>query len=741
MTEADAPARGFGLPSISRSLQILAVALLVAIAGVTTQQLLQARAGLVADAARQMARLDMVFAEQAGRAVETVDLILRNAIEALQSAGGLHAVDRSATNDLLRRRIEGVRQVNEVAIVSRDGATLFTSRPGPPGQLPAAGRALLAQYVADPHVADPRGGLLLSEPFRGPDERWSALMTRPILDRDGQLAGMAVAYLNLSYFQDFYQAVELDEGGAILLHRRDGTVLARYPPDDKLVGTSFADLPPFKDILSHGIAGTVLMDSPVDGSRRVLAIRALKAFPLAVNVSVDLDRVLAGWRRQAWMLVGATGGAGLLLGALMLALAQRSRQVEALAGEFRAARDAAQAANAGLREQIEERERAEAALRQAQRIEALGQLTGGLAHDFNNLLTVVLGNVDLVQRIARLEGDAASRLATIRSAAERGARLTSQLLAFARRQPLVPRAVDLNNLVGGMSALLQSALSSPVRLEARLGEGVWLALVDPTQLELVVLNLALNGRDAMPQGGTLSIATGNFRLGPPEREDDPPAGDYVRISVSDDGSGMPPAVLARAFEPFFTTKPPGAGSGLGLSQVFGVANQSGGGVKIDTAPGRGTTVHVFLPRAAAGAVSAPPPPTAVPVSRTGQARVLVVDDDEDVRATTATLLRTFGYVVHEACGGPAALDIIRSETGLDVLLTDMAMPEMTGPELARQAAVLRPALPVVFVTGYADPESIAAGTRITRLLRKPFRPADLVTQIEAAMAGTEQAVE
>ena len=290
-----------------------------------------------------------------------------------------------------------------------------------------------------------------------------------------------------------------------------------------------------------------------------------------------------------------------------------------------------------------------------------------------------------------------------------------------------------------MTVLLQSALGGKVRLEMALQPDLWSALIDPTQIELVVLNLVLNGRDAMPGGGTITVATGNATLGPPEREEDPPEGAYVRISVRDTGSGMTPEVLAKVFEPFFTTKPPGAGSGLGLSQVFGVARQSGGGVRIDSAPGAGTSVHVYLPRADAAAAERPPPPCAAAAPRAGQASVLVVDDDEGVRSTTATLLRALGYGVTEAESGPAALDLLRAGAAIDVLLTDVAMPDMTGPDLAHHVAALRPGLPMVFFTGYADPDSISGSARMARLLRKPFRPAELAAQIEGALAETAQA--
>ena len=426
-------------------------------------------------------------------------------------------------------------------------------------------------------------------------------------------------------------------------------------------------------------------------------------------------------------MVVAAAVVALLPAAFALTLARRARRLERLAGELRAA-------NARPREQMTGRERTESALRPAQRIEAVGQLAGALAHDFNNLLTVVLGNLDLVQQTARLDDATAARLASMRSATERGVRLTAQLLAFACRQPLVPRAVDINAVLSDMGARLESALGSQVRLQTRPAAGLWPALIDPSQIENVVLNLALNARDAMPHGGTLAIGTANVRLGPPGCEEQPPEGDYVRISFADTGTGMSADVLARAFEPFFTTRAAGTGSGLGLSQVYGVVRQSGGDVRIDSAPGIGTTVLVFLPRATANAGHQPPPPVAA-VPRAGPASVLLVDDDEDVRCTTAALLRNLGYRTIEVASCAAALGVLRAGAVVDVLLTDVAMPEMTGPELARHVAEWLPSLPVVFCTGYADPESIAGAGVVPRLLRKPFRPAELAAQVEAALAG------
>jgi signal transduction histidine kinase/ActR/RegA family two-component response regulator len=419
--------------------------------------------------------------------------------------------------------------------------------------------------------------------------------------------------------------------------------------------------------------------------------------------------------------------------------------VEALLGVSQAAQEAAEQANARLLEQMAERERAEAAMRQAQRIEAVGQLTGGVAHDFNNLLTVILGNIELLEFSAALGPEEAERLGTMRSAAERGATLTAQLLAFARRQPLVPRDVDLNAMLRGMRDLMQSALGSRVRIELHVAADAWPARVDPTQLELVVLNLAINARDAMPRGGVLRIGTRNHTLGPcaPEGSvtwnglsagDAPPAGDYVAIEVADTGTGMTPEVLAKAFEPFFTTKGPGAGSGLGLSQVFGVARQSGGGVRIDSVEGEGTRVCVFVPRGTDALAADPAHDTDPTPSRHAGALVLVVDDDAPVRATTGAIVRSLGYGVMECASGPAALAALASDPAIGLLLTDVAMPDMSGPELARQVRRARPDLPIVFISGYADPEAVAGEARLRRLIRKPFRPAELAAHLETALS-------
>jgi signal transduction histidine kinase/ActR/RegA family two-component response regulator len=398
------------------------------------------------------------------------------------------------------------------------------------------------------------------------------------------------------------------------------------------------------------------------------------------------------------------------------------------------------AANHQLLAQIEEREKVESTLRQMQRLEAVGQLTSGVAHDFNNLLTVVLGNIEIVQhglQDAGVDDKLTQRLGYMRSAAERGAKLTDQLLAFSRRQRLEPKLLDLNEIVAGMRDLLQSTLGGSIRIDTRLAEGLWPAMVDPTQLELAVLNLAINARDAMGVGGSLAVETANIRLADPGAPEEPPAGEYVAICVRDNGSGMSEEVRQKAFEPFFTTKEIGKGSGLGLSQVLGFAKQSGGGVCIDSRPRRGTSVYIYLPRAQARAAE---PGELRLVAKTagpiGGANILLVDDDNDVREVTAAMLRDLGYRVYEAGSGRAALDLLQREPNIDLMLVDFAMPGMSGAEVARRVRKMRPSLLTLFITGFADRTALA-GVGESRIIGKPFRHEDLAQKIRAALAETD----
>jgi PAS domain S-box-containing protein len=390
--------------------------------------------------------------------------------------------------------------------------------------------------------------------------------------------------------------------------------------------------------------------------------------------------------------------------------------------------------NRRLRAQIDQREFAEAEVQQLQRLDAIGQITSGVAHDFNNLLTVVLTNAHLLARNLRDPCDQEG-VELIRAAAERAACLTAQLLAFSRKQRLESQKVDLNSKIAGMSVLLRATLGATVQLRTALSADLWPALVDPTQIELIILNLAINSRDAMGPGGILTLETfnavvENAPLGPQE----PVPGQYVGLAVNDTGVGIPHDVLPRVFEPFFTTKEPGKGSGLGLAQVYGFAKQSGGGVKIETRVGEGTSVKVFLPRAEVAfrdceeeLVSAEPAP------RTEmRVRILVVDDNRAVLRTTARMLDVLGYATVPATSGGEALALIANGPKIDLVLADFSMPEMTGVELAEAIHASCPALPVVLVTGYSNREALKDFCE-ARILRKPYAQAELVEKIARAL--------
>jgi signal transduction histidine kinase len=401
-------------------------------------------------------------------------------------------------------------------------------------------------------------------------------------------------------------------------------------------------------------------------------------------------------------------------------------QLQVANGELAALVAERDAALATLRTEIAQRERAEAALIQAQKIEAVGQLTGGIAHDFNNLLQAVSGNLELIRRTPGETSRVARWAENAASVVERGRRLTGQLLSFSRVQKLQSDVVDLTKLLEGMRDLLARSLGPTIALTFDLDPATCPVVADRTQVELAVLNLAINGRDAMPDGGALTI-----RLRQRDSVEGEPGTGFAEVAIIDQGFGMTPDVAARALEPFFTTKGPGHGTGLGLSMAFGVARQAGGELAIDTAPGRGTTVTMALPcaeqaaHAEVGDIAADTP--AVRGART----VLLVDDDNDVRAAVADTIIGAGHTCREAAAGEAALAML-ADMRPDVLVIDFAMPGMNGAEVARRARLIMPDLRVVFISGYADSDALAAVTDgRTATLSKPFRTDALL----AAIAG------
>ena len=399
---------------------------------------------------------------------------------------------------------------------------------------------------------------------------------------------------------------------------------------------------------------------------------------------------------------------------------RRERQSD-LCGRRHGGRDGAQ----GRREQLQ----------QAQKMEAVGNLTGGIAHDFNNLLTVIIGNLDLLRADVIGHETAEPKVEAILQEALRAADLTQQLLAFSRRQPLRPRRVDVNRLIAHTTRMLTRTLGAAIRMEIRISPESWPILVDEPQLEAAMVNLAINARDAMPKGGVLTFETRQLQLaGDAAAQEGLAPGDYMLLRVEDTGTGMSSEVVVKIFEPFFTTKGAGHGTGLGLSMVYGFVTQSGGHVKVESEPGRGTAFSLYLPRAMGAEAAAAPED-----EHTDQAllfangeTILAVDDNAAVRATAAAQLKALGYYVVEAGGGEDALKILKGPEPIDLLFTDIIMPGgLEGPELARKARELRPGIKVLFTSGFPGTES-KASTSLDEgdvLLGKPYRRRELARTI------------
>ncbi|HWE77106.1 MAG TPA: ATP-binding protein [Pseudolabrys sp.] len=468
---------------------------------------------------------------------------------------------------------------------------------------------------------------------------------------------------------------------------RNGTLIARSVRGKEYIGHSAN--PNALEAIKTGGQG-VYGGNTLEGLSTVFAFYTSPLTGWSVHYAVPRNEYQAPLYRVLWMVV-LSGLVAVVLAIVLFVLVarQNARQRKAQLAAF-----------------------------QSQKLEALGQFTSGIAHDFNNLLMAVMGNLELAA--AKLDGDPAARnVERAYAAAKRGADLNAQLLAFARKRPPETTVASLNAAIEGAAELLRATLGQTIELRCDLKRDLWLAAIDPAQIEVALLNLVSNARDAMPRGGLLHIATRNVPAGSERVPAQLNAADLVEVEVKDNGRGMTPDVLARALEPFFTTKPAGKGTGLGLSQIHGMIAQMKGAVTIHSAPDRGTSVRLFLPRALPGAVVAPAPEVAAAVRPAASGlRVLVVDDDAQVLAPVAEMLRSLGHEPLEAAGGAEALRLVETDRSIDLVLSDHAMPEMTGSQFAEIMRTRRPDLRIVLMTGYA--EDIPQNGAIRAVIRKPF---------------------
>ena len=673
------------------------------------------------DAHERVVRATDAIDQQAEKVFETDELVLDRVAE---QVAGMDWPEIAASADLHRslQRLAASPQVAAVGLIAPDRTLVASSHTFPMPPIVIGERSYLPVERAE------GGQLYVGAVTRG------AYSGQPqfVLARDKPHApgtpggGLIFVSMQLSSFVDYYRSVVDPEQYTVDVLRADGAVLVRYPGEN-LIGRVLSPNSHFRQLTTvNPERGTYDTASELDGRERLFAYRKVTGYPVYVTVGLSRSAIVDSWLRLmgSHLIFGLP--ATFTLFALVIVVLRRSA--------------AADRALAAARIEAERRKVAEDSLRQAQKMEAVGQMTGGVAHDFNNLLTVITGNLDLMLR----RPDDAPRVRRLAEAAlratSRGERLTQQLLMFSRRQVMRPEILNLNRLLLEFDGLLRRAIGESIELKLHLDPGLDPSRVDRGQFEAAILNLVVNARDAVDGDGQIVVETQNtvldatYTIGNPEVA----PGSYVMVAVSDNGPGIDSAVLPRVFEPFFTTKEVGKGSGLGLSQVYGFAKESGGHVKIYTEQGIGTTVKLYLPKSTER-ITETGRPGPVPLrTAAGSETVLVVEDDEAVLATAVESLTDLGYRVLVAHNGREALDIVNGEEQIDILFSDIVMPGgINGAQLAGEARRLRPSIKVLLTSGYTGvalahehglPEDLP-------VLGKPYRRDELAARLRVVIGG------
>jgi len=660
----------------------------------------------------RLARSLDVEQEEAQRTFQLVDLALNSVkdLVADMSADDIRR-DEKHLHLLLQKLDAQIPLIQSIWIYDKEGRPLVSSWIEPAPRESFAERDFFRAHLGGDdgtyygQVYESRFG---AQPFFTVSQR---------LLHDGAFMGVLEISVLPSNFFHFFATLAYAEGQQFSLIRNDGLFLARYPMAPAGAPTRLDEHSGLRRTIARTPAGGLFTTlSPIDHIERRFAARRLDGTPLYVTTGFSTSAMRSEWLwgMAAHLIYGVP--VTLFLFFSLFAVLLRTQRLYA---------------------EINRRAAAEEALRQSQKLDAIGHLTGGVAHDFNNLLTIIIGNLEAAQRQLESWTDGAQiklsrRLENAMHGAQRAATLTKRLLAFSRQQPLNPALLDVNRVLNGLSDFLRRALGEDVSLEIVGGGGVWPVEADAAELEAAILNLAVNARDAMPEGGKLTIEASNSYLDDNycRQNADVQPGQYVQIGVTDTGSGMGKDVIERAFEPFFTTKESGQGTGLGLSQVYGFVKQSGGHVKIYSEAGEGTTIKIYLPRFFGRASAAEEKAAAPRRGRSGES-VLVVEDDGDVRDYVVETLASLGYKVFEAGEAESALRLLDENPSVHLLLTDVVMPGMNGRKLAEEARLRRPDLKILYMTGYSRNAIMHQGRLDigVDLLQKPISSEQLASAV------------
>ena len=654
--------------------------------------------------------------EEASKTFQLVNLALDSVSDLVAGMSDSDiAQDQERLYPQLQKLVKAIPAIQSIWIYGRDGSVLVSSWVYPPPAQNFSDRDFFLAH-ANGDIGTYYGQVYESafnaQPFFTVSRR---------LSQDGQFGGVLEISVLPSNFFRFYSTLAYSEGLQYALLRNDGVLLARYPSAPPGATNKLGENTGFRRTVAKNTqGGSYITTSPVDHIERSFAVRRLGQTPLYLSAGIASSTIRSEWiNGMARHLIFGIPATLVMFMTFFLVL-RRTQHLYA---------------------QIDLRTAAEDSLRQSQKLDAIGHLTGGVAHDFNNLLTIIIGNLEIAQRNLESWSDGAQvklarRIEGAMHGAQRAATLTKRLLAFSRQQPLDPKPIDVNRVLSGLSDFLLRALDEDISLEIVGGGGAWLVEADATELEAVLVNLAVNARDAMPSGGKLTIEASNSYLDAAycKEHADLRPGQYVQIAVTDTGSGMTKEVMNRAFEPFFTTKQAGQGTGLGLSQVYGFVKQSGGHIKIYSEIGEGTAIKIYLPRFI-GEASVPQEKNREP--RRGQSGecILVVEDDPDVRAYVVETLGGLGYDVLEAPNGAEALRLLAEYNSVSLVLTDVVMPGMNGRELAEEARRRQASLKFLYMTGYSRNAIVHQGRLDpdVELIQKPLTSEQLAHSVRQVL--------